>query len=204
MVVCSHYSDAVDVVKALRRKGIHATAARSCVYLGADLGAGRRHAREQRVKRVVKHVARHKQVRKYTVTLRKAKISSSLEKQGGQAVRTKGRCLTSLLAIRSPEYDPAQKFAHGTFALWLQQWRDHPEIRPAVERAWAKIVDKLQGVPAAQRSRHVRGPLSAIITYLLSFGWVPRGPTDWVLPAADHDWRFPADGFSEVKALDNF
>eukprot|EP00959_Pyramimonas_sp_CCMP1952_P228460 4776369-Pyramimonas_sp.AAC.1 len=58
--------------------------------------------------------------------------------------------------------------------------------------------------PATQRSRHVRGPLSAIVTYMLSFGWVPRGPTDWVLPASDHDWRFPADGFSGVKALDNF
>eukprot|EP00959_Pyramimonas_sp_CCMP1952_P431118 9029148-Pyramimonas_sp.AAC.1 len=90
VVVCSHYSDAVDVVKALRRKGIHMTAARSCVYLGADLGAGRRHAREQRVKRVVKHVARHKQVRRYTVAMRRVKISSRLEKQGGQAVGSYG------------------------------------------------------------------------------------------------------------------
>eukprot|EP00959_Pyramimonas_sp_CCMP1952_P397658 8332568-Pyramimonas_sp.AAC.1 len=73
--------------------------------------------------------------------------------------KTRGRCLATLLAIRVPGHDPAQSFARGTFALWLQQWLDHPEVRPAVRRAWSRVCAKLQAVDPVRRSRHIRGPV---------------------------------------------
>ena len=219
------------VAKALRRRGIIITPALQTSYLGADLGAGRRHAREQRSKRNIKHRDRNKKVIRYTRVLRRAQLTSRLERQGAQAAgsygyqlygvmgshlaayrrrlgaacsgKTKGRCLTTLLALEAPGMDPAERFAVGTFELWLQQWRDQSHLRDAVRRAWPKVRSKLEAVPAAARCRHIRGPMSAIITYMLGFGWVPSSPTSWE-PPGDFKWDFPDANFTGVPALDNF
>eukprot|EP00959_Pyramimonas_sp_CCMP1952_P336477 7045559-Pyramimonas_sp.AAC.1 len=78
---------------ALKLRGVTMTAAKHTSYLGVDLGAGVRHALEQRVKRSTEHLIRHRKVVKYAKTLRRTKITSRLERQGGQAA---GSCVRGL------------------------------------------------------------------------------------------------------------
>eukprot|EP00959_Pyramimonas_sp_CCMP1952_P224281 4689659-Pyramimonas_sp.AAC.1 len=51
------------------------------------------------------------------------------------------------------------------------------------------------------RSRHIRGPMGAIINHLLDFQWVPRSPTAWD-PPGDTSWEFPDCNFTGVEAID--
>ena len=48
-------------------------------------------------------------------------------------------------------------------------------------------------LPANQRSRNVRGPQTALITYLLELGWQTTSVSSWDLPTADDQfetWNF--------------
>eukprot|EP00959_Pyramimonas_sp_CCMP1952_P232150 4851643-Pyramimonas_sp.AAC.1 len=62
VVTCSNIGLAKGIVRALKLRGVTMTAAKHTSYLGVDLGAGVRHAREQRVKRSAKHLVRHRKV----------------------------------------------------------------------------------------------------------------------------------------------
>ena len=169
---------------------------------------------------------------KYTGTIRRAHLTSRLEKQGAQAAgsyayqlrgvygadlvsyrrkrgaasstRTRGRCLTTLLEMEAPGADPGAKFIKGTFGLCLQQWRDRPELRAGICRAWPIVRAKLEAVPALQRSRHVRGSMFAVLTHLLNLNWVPRSPTAWDPPSAPYSSKFPDHNFSGIPALHSF
>ena len=46
----------------------------------------------------------------------------------------KGRCLTTVLALRAPGADPAILYPTQTVDTWLKVWRDHPDIRPGVRK----------------------------------------------------------------------
>ncbi|CAK0883693.1 unnamed protein product [Prorocentrum cordatum] len=48
-------------------------------------------------------------------------------------------------------------------------------------------------VPVQQRPRHVRGPVSSVILYLLQAGWTPTSATSW---------QAPGDGTKETHALE--
>eukprot|EP00959_Pyramimonas_sp_CCMP1952_P396534 8308094-Pyramimonas_sp.AAC.1 len=60
-----------------------------------------------------------------------------------------------------------------------------------------------------KRSRHIRGPISAVSSHLMSAGWTPSAPNDWRgprLPTGEFDfqWTFPADALvsiDEAKGL---
>eukprot|EP00959_Pyramimonas_sp_CCMP1952_P425370 8910429-Pyramimonas_sp.AAC.1 len=77
--MCSRHGDAKAVVKALRLRGVSISAARQTSYLGVDLGANCRHAREQRSKRNARHVLRNRKVVRYTRVIRRAHLTSKLE-----------------------------------------------------------------------------------------------------------------------------
>eukprot|EP00959_Pyramimonas_sp_CCMP1952_P100452 2101334-Pyramimonas_sp.AAC.1 len=79
---------------------------------------------------------------------------------------------------------------------WFRVWQEEPGLRRGVCRAWNPLVEKLRGIPSGQRTRHIRGPLSAVITLLLNNGWDPKSATEWFKPAADPqdesiEWHFP-------------
>eukprot|EP00959_Pyramimonas_sp_CCMP1952_P257336 5376428-Pyramimonas_sp.AAC.1 len=61
-------------------------------------------------------------------------------------------------------------------------------------------------MPAQQRARHVRGPQSAIVIYLLENGWDPVQPNEWRLPGALADgtdtWEFKTEALSGIPAVD--
>eukprot|EP00959_Pyramimonas_sp_CCMP1952_P340849 7139624-Pyramimonas_sp.AAC.1 len=56
------------------------------------------------------------------------------------------------------------------------------------------------------RSRHVRGPQAAVITYLLQEGWEPEGPADWrVQPdgtGMQHNWQFNPAALTGYEKVD--
>eukprot|EP00959_Pyramimonas_sp_CCMP1952_P285451 5968447-Pyramimonas_sp.AAC.1 len=70
----------------------------------------------------------------------------------------RGRCLTSLLALRLPGADPGVVLPRLCITQWLDCWLREPRLRPSIRSAWSRTVDRLRLVPAGQRSRHVRGP----------------------------------------------
>eukprot|EP00959_Pyramimonas_sp_CCMP1952_P311639 6521958-Pyramimonas_sp.AAC.1 len=51
VIVCSKFSDAKEIVRALRLRGVLVAAARHTSYLGIDLGGRRRHVRDERRER---------------------------------------------------------------------------------------------------------------------------------------------------------
>eukprot|EP00959_Pyramimonas_sp_CCMP1952_P326849 6842002-Pyramimonas_sp.AAC.1 len=61
--------------------------------------------------------------------------------------------------------------------LQLQQWF----------QAWHIVLRQLRGIPPEQRTRHIRGPLSALLHQLLMLGWDPVRADLWHGPCSDDD-----------------
>eukprot|EP00959_Pyramimonas_sp_CCMP1952_P394826 8272519-Pyramimonas_sp.AAC.1 len=59
------------------------------------------------------------------------------------AAPTRGRCLTSLLALRAGDADPAIQMPTACLDQRLTTWRDRPEIRPGVRQAWRQVAQHL-------------------------------------------------------------
>eukprot|EP00959_Pyramimonas_sp_CCMP1952_P048293 1007891-Pyramimonas_sp.AAC.1 len=78
------------------------------------------------------------------------------------AAATKGRCLTTPLALRAGDRDPGIKLPVECLDLWLHLWREHPDMRKGIQQAWTPVFQRMVHLPPEQRSRHVRGPLSAV------------------------------------------
>eukprot|EP00959_Pyramimonas_sp_CCMP1952_P269802 5640675-Pyramimonas_sp.AAC.1 len=61
-------------------------------------------------------------------------------------------------------------------------------------------------MPVQHRVRHVRGPQSALVLYLLENGWDPVAPNEWRLPVALADgtdtWEFKTEALSGIPAVD--
>eukprot|EP00959_Pyramimonas_sp_CCMP1952_P384910 8066825-Pyramimonas_sp.AAC.1 len=70
------------------------------------------------------------------------------------AAPTRGRRLTSLLALRAGDADPAIQMPSASLDQWLTTWRGRPELRPGVRQARRQVVQQMLSVPEAQRSRH--------------------------------------------------
>ena len=146
-----------------------------------------------------KHRRMNAKVRRFAYAAKHYQITGKLERQGAQAagVRghqvhgtfgskltqirrnlglslaapTRGRCLTSLLALRAGENkDPEIQLPTACLDQWLNSWRDHPELRAGVRQTWRHAVEHLRGVPEGQRTRHVRRPLTAVILHLMQAG----------------------------------
>eukprot|EP00959_Pyramimonas_sp_CCMP1952_P209123 4374539-Pyramimonas_sp.AAC.1 len=75
----------------------------------------------------------------------------------------KGRCLTTLLDLRSPQGDPAVYFPRLCCEFWMRQWILRPAIRAGVRRAWPYMLQTFRRVLPQHRSRHVRGPMGAVM-----------------------------------------
>eukprot|EP00959_Pyramimonas_sp_CCMP1952_P046399 969031-Pyramimonas_sp.AAC.1 len=74
----------------------------------------------------------------------------------------RGRCLTTVLDVRCPDMDPGYRLPVNMVRLWLTAWQSEPRLHAGIARAWPTVVAKLTAMPAQMRSRHVRGPLSAL------------------------------------------
>eukprot|EP00959_Pyramimonas_sp_CCMP1952_P134851 2822015-Pyramimonas_sp.AAC.1 len=84
--------------------------------------------------------------------------------------------------------DPGHRLPVNTVRLWLTAWQSEPRLHAGIARAWPTVVAKLTAMPAQMRSRHVRGPLSALVTYLLQYRWDPVSPSEWgTRPAGELD-----------------
>eukprot|EP00959_Pyramimonas_sp_CCMP1952_P007773 162500-Pyramimonas_sp.AAC.1 len=99
---------------------------------------------------------------RYAKAAKRYRVTSRLEAQGAQAAgsygfqiygtfgqrlqqarrragyacgaATRGRCLTSLLELRMPGQDPGIKFPSQCVLMWLENWRDHPDLRAGICR----------------------------------------------------------------------
>eukprot|EP00959_Pyramimonas_sp_CCMP1952_P399771 8376510-Pyramimonas_sp.AAC.1 len=78
----------------------------------------------------------------------------------------RGRCLTTLLDLRAQGQDPAVRLPQLCLKLWLSTWAEYPEIRSGVRRIRSSLVESVRALSPSDRSRHVRGPVSAVVTYL--------------------------------------
>eukprot|EP00959_Pyramimonas_sp_CCMP1952_P401976 8423239-Pyramimonas_sp.AAC.1 len=89
----------------------------------------------------------------------------------------------------------------------MKQWIMRPSLRPGVRRAWPASLQKFRLVAPRHRSRHVRGPMGAILLPLLDAGWDPLEPDHWRAPSdfpGDLEaWRFPEEGLSGHMILDS-
>eukprot|EP00959_Pyramimonas_sp_CCMP1952_P349960 7332460-Pyramimonas_sp.AAC.1 len=59
--------------------------------------------------------------------------------------------------------DPAVYFLRLCFEFWMRQWTMQPSIPSGPRRAWLVLLRKLQQASPQHRSRHVRGPMGAIM-----------------------------------------
>jgi hypothetical protein len=108
--------------------------------------------------------------------------------------RYPGGCATT--AIRLAYHETADPFQFGRLQLlgeWLATQPDLQDQQKALERAWGKLVEQLEGSP--RRWSMVKGTISAVIATLMDLEWEPRSPTMWVdsdgeefhIPTCDHD-----------------
>eukprot|EP00959_Pyramimonas_sp_CCMP1952_P144725 3029326-Pyramimonas_sp.AAC.1 len=79
----------------------------------------------------------------------------------------KGRCLTTLLDIRTPGFDPGTRLPVSCIREWLRIWITEPQVRAGIRRAWPQV------------------------------GWVPRAPDVWEVPSTGdgtvREWQFSED-----------
>ena len=224
-----------EIVRRLRRRRITVQITKQAPYLGVDLGSGRRLARATRTKRMEPTRRQHGKIRKFAASSRRFKTPQKVERAGPQAGATyghevhglpqrfilalrrrlgavagahrHGRCLTTLLDLRAPGHDPGYQLPRKCLGMWLKVWLTEPRVRGPVHRVWRDTVTKLQKIEPRHRARHVRGPLTAVIHYLLQANWELVPPTEWYRPAgADgiaHGWSFPdgLDGLDEATGL---
>eukprot|EP00959_Pyramimonas_sp_CCMP1952_P021196 447150-Pyramimonas_sp.AAC.1 len=74
--------------------------------------------------------------------------------------------------------DPGYRLPAGTAKLWLTTWQSETRLRAGIARAWPAVVSKPTALPVQMPSRHVRGPLSALVAYLLQYRWGPVSPSE--------------------------
>ena len=122
------------------------------------------------------------------------------------AAQTSNRCLTTLLALKFPREDPGIKMPAQCLQLWSRMWaHEGRQLQPAVKMVWKSTVDKFKAMSIGQRHRHIRGPLSAVITYLLETGWEPTHAESWdrkcSAPGEVIEWNFPPKVFSQFTAV---
>eukprot|EP00959_Pyramimonas_sp_CCMP1952_P106652 2230090-Pyramimonas_sp.AAC.1 len=88
--------------------------------------------------------------------------------------------------------------------MWLETWRDHPDLRAGVRRVWTEAANQLINTPVEHRSRKVRGPMTAVMLHLIESGWQIGEATSWAIPephpAAGDEWRFDDAMFSGLQA----
>eukprot|EP00959_Pyramimonas_sp_CCMP1952_P471490 9498492-Pyramimonas_sp.AAC.1 len=94
----------------------------------------------------------------------------------------RGRCLSTLLAMRLPCADPGALLPQQCVSLWLSVRLGGPQLRPSISLAWPATVKHLMSIKPEQRNRHVRGQLSTVMLYLLEAGWAPVSPVEWGAP----------------------
>eukprot|EP00959_Pyramimonas_sp_CCMP1952_P247308 5169596-Pyramimonas_sp.AAC.1 len=68
---------------------------------------------------------------------------------------------------------------------WFRIWQQELSLRAGVHAAWPAVVAHLKEVMPTHRSRHIRGPLSAIATLLLDNGWDPQSAACWAMPPTE-------------------
>ena len=103
----------------------------------------------------------------------------------------------------------------GDQGNWAGSWRQVPS---RMCRVWAQamvhvprhsrwcsqgagpLVRRLRDLPPSRRSRWMRGPMSAVVAYLLEPSWDPRSPVHRAMPDGT-GWQFPEDGKPDVLAL---
>eukprot|EP00959_Pyramimonas_sp_CCMP1952_P367599 7699707-Pyramimonas_sp.AAC.1 len=204
---CAHAAYTKMIVQQLRRKGIQIQGCLQLACFGVDLGAGRRQARATARKRVVKSSGHHSKLRRYARASCRYDATAKVQKAGPQAAAVhghqvhgcvgaamtlqrrrlaaaassarRGRCATTLLALRLPGSDPGLVLPRQALAQWLQVWRTEPRLQAGIERVWASTIQTLTSMSEVHRSRHIRGPISATIAYLLHAGWLPTSAAEW-------------------------
>ncbi len=99
-----------------------------------------------------------------------------------------GRCATTAIQLRlGANKDPCQVIAADVVKQWLLFWRGAPKAQTT--RAWVVRRRELLALQPGNRWRHVKGPLSATILTLESFGWQAELPYSWVDVRGDR-WSF--------------
>ena len=71
---------------------------------------------------------------------------------------------------------------------------------------WPQIAEHMNKTPENQRTRHIRGPISTVVAYLLQAGWDPISPTEWQV-ANDggpytHSWIFQDEDLCALDQAD--
>ena len=76
-------------------------------------------------------------------------------------------------------------------------------FRAAIRLARPEAVEQFKQIKPANRPRHVRGPMGAVMCYLLQTGWAPTSAESWSRPpapdGAEVEWNLPPDHFAESK-----
>ena len=206
VVLCSDHRDAKVVSSRLRARGITVVPVLQASYLGIDTGAGR-HARATKRQRVVKGLTMHKKIARFARASSRYRPTMRLEAAAAQPASLyghqiygvfgsdmqgmrrrlshvassakRGRCVTTMLDIQFDGQDPGYRLPCDCLKLWLTSWFSIPKLRASVKLAWPKVVEKLSAMDANQRSRNIRGPMAAVITYLLQYQWDPVAATEW-------------------------
>eukprot|EP00959_Pyramimonas_sp_CCMP1952_P422062 8841581-Pyramimonas_sp.AAC.1 len=94
-----------------------------------------------------------------------------------------GRCVTTLLDLKTPDRDPQCKLPTDTLRVWLAMWSSRPSVHAGVALSWKQIASEFASLTPAARCCRIRGPQGAVIAYLLQAGWTPDSPSEWTVPS---------------------
>ncbi len=107
----------------------------------------------------------------------------------------------AILSAYVHKNDPAVKLARDTALVWLDLWRDHPQVRNDARAAWRQAHADVVADDPSVRWHKVTGPLSATVATMTSMDWQVKFPKLWVDPTG-RSWAIDADGTRrEVQRL---
>ena len=102
---------------------------------------------------------------------------------GATGINQPGRCRTmAILLAYGLRQDHAVKLACDTVTLWIDLWREHPEVRADARHYWRNLHQELV-VDGKVIWHLVTGPLSATIATMTSLGWSVQFAELWADPA---------------------
>eukprot|EP00959_Pyramimonas_sp_CCMP1952_P095711 2000777-Pyramimonas_sp.AAC.1 len=105
---------------------------------------------------------------------------------------------------------PGIRFPVLQLQQWMQVWIHSPQLRAGINQAWPVVLNQLRGISPERRTKHIRGPLSALVHQLLVLGWDPEQADRWHGPCSDGDgipdfsWNFHSEqlvGMDQTRGL---
>ena len=205
-IISSSWAITKSLVESFARLGIYVSGSRVAPDLGVDRGvvhrtrpkkAHRRKAGVTRFRRILKvrragrpgRLAAQKLVLSGLIPSESyssnvfgtspRRLQTRRRQLGHTISTTPGRCLTTAIALKYGQRDPAHS---AVFAL-LDSWiflLSHTELHSKIERTWNSVLQKTALLPVKHRWRRNTGTTAAMLFTFQKLNWTPVCPRHWI------------------------